>query len=238
MDGLNELIDVVENKIDELGEGTSIQNSTNIQAGDDVLNKVLNDPNVELGEPDDKGNQCVTCNGKEIGWVNSSTGESDIDDSYCGKEDVSATQRITSASLIETTSDLEDAISNELDSDICTEIVNLAVGEDGTFEDDAFLETDEFFNIYLSNADAKEIALKFFNGEDLDDGGPANPERDYLKFDEDDNVVSTDYPGDYYFDNLFDAIVGYIMDHLEDREFPDYIQDLINEYLENRSEEE
>ena len=237
MDGLNELIDVVENKIDELGGETPIQNSTNIQAGDDILNKVLNDPNVELDEPDDKGNQCVTCNGKEIGWINSSTGESDIDDSYCRKEDINATRRITSSISIETKSDLESAIRDELDSDLCAEIVNLAVGEDGTFEDDVFTDTDEFFNIFLSTLDAKEVALKFAKGEDLDDDGPANPERDFLKFDGDDNIISTDYPGDYYLDNLFDDIVGYIMDHLEDVEFPDYIQDLINEYLENQSEE-
>jgi hypothetical protein len=78
--------------------------------------------------------------------------------------------------------------------------------------------------------------MKFFNGEDLDSRGPANPNRDYFRFNGYDNIESTNDPGEIYLDELDIELVDYIIDHLDDREFPDDIQEIIEEYASNKEE--
>jgi hypothetical protein len=90
----------------------------------------------------------------------------------------------------------------------------------------------------ISDEEVKKYPyLKFFNGEDLDSHGAANPNRDYFRYNKDGNIESTDDPGAIYYDTIFDNIVDYIMDNLETVEFPDDIQNLINDYLENEDKE-
>jgi len=230
MDGLNKLIDAVENKISELeGAESPIQSSRKISSSQRILSRLMNDPDVELGDPNDEGERDICYKGDCIGTINSSRtiNWNNSEQALMFTSKINAAEDITRA-------DLESSIKDELDSDVCTEIINLAFSEDNMFEDDVFTETEEFCNMYLSSEDARDVAKRFYNGEDLDDGGSANPEKDYLRFNSDDNIESTDYPGDVYFDTLFDEILDYIMDHLEDREFPDNIQELIDEYLKDK----
>ena len=237
MDGLNDLINVVEDKIDELGGSEYIGSTTAIKATD-VLNKILTDPNLEIGDPDDNGVQKVLCKGREIGWVNSKTGECDVDESYCSK-DINASRKITAASSIETESDLRDAIEDVLDYESALEVVNLAIAEDGTFEDHMFIESKQFFETEMANKSPKEIAEAFFYGKNMDNDKEANPTQSYMRLNDDGEVETTDYPGDVYLfqDDLTEEIIGYIMDHIEELEFPSYIQNLIDEYLDNKAKE-
>ena len=133
-------------------------------------------------------------------------------------------------------SDLKKQIKDALTDNICEEIVNLAYSEDGIFEKEIFTDSDTFWDIY-SNEEPQDMVLKFFNGEDLDGRGQANPSRDYFRYDNYENVESTDYPGEIYLDQLDDEIVDYVMEHLDDREFPDDIQDIIDKYLADSEEE-
>ena len=74
------------------------------------------------------------------------------------------------------------------------------------------------------------IALMFFEGKDLDARGQANPDRAFFRLDKDENVESNDDPGEIYYEDLLDDIVEYIIDHMDDREFPEEIQDILTEY--------
>ena len=120
-------------------------------------------------------------------------------------------------------------IKDALTEDICQEVVSIAYSEDDTFTQDAFIEADVFWDIH-SNDDVFEITKQFFNGEDLDAKGPANPNRNYFRFDGYDNIESTDYPGDIYLEQLDIEIIDYILDHLDDRTFPEELQDILDEY--------
>lgn len=236
MDGLQKLIDAVDDKIYELeGGDASITSSSMISsATKNNLEKVMNDPDYELGDADENGEQEVYCCGKFIGTINAQKGTCDIDeDKNKSKKKVKSFSSIRASDGIETKSDLSDAIRDVLDSDICAEIVEEAYSANGTFEKDIFLDSGVFFDTELVGASAKEIALKFFDGEDIDDGGPANPHRNYFRYNKHKKIESTDYPGDVYFDTLEDDIINYILDNLEDGDFPDYIQELIDEYLDN-----
>lgn len=130
-------------------------------------------------------------------------------------------------------SQLRRQLKDALTDDICVDIVNLAYSEDGTFAEAAFIDADTFWDVHSSD-DVQDLVLKFFNGEDLDSRGPANPNRDYFRFDGYENIESTDYPGEIYMDELDGEIVDYIMDHLDDIEYPDDIQKLIDEYFSNK----
>lgn len=240
MDGLQKLIDAVEDKIYELeGEDTPIASSSKISSATKAtFEQVMNDPDVELGDADDEGNQEVFCCGDKVGTINAQKGTCDIDsDRYNspkkGSKKVNSS-RVMAKSKIETNPDLEDAISDVLTSnpDLCTEIVNLAFSEDGTFEKEVFIPSKIFYNDNFARADAKEIAKAFYDGTDLDkDTDGANPDAPFFRL-VDDVVESTEDPGDYYCNNLFDDILGYIMDNIEDLTFPEDIQVLIDEYLE------
>ena len=148
-----------------------------------------------------------------------------------------ASTDITASRSIKSKADLSGALEDLLDEDLCVELVDLAVSDQGVFVEDQFIDSDTFFDDFISNDDPKDIALKFFNGEDLDDKGPANPNRDYFRFDGYDNIESTNDPGKIYYDILLDEIIDFILDNLEDVEYPEEVQDLIDEYL-GASEEE
>lgn len=133
---------------------------------------------------------------------------------------------------IKNISDLEQAIRDRLDEDLCVDIVNQAFSENGLFDIEVFLDSDNFFDM-IANEESRDVALMFFNGKDLDSRGSANPNREYFRLDGYDNVESTDDPGAIYYDILLDEIVDYIIEHIEDMEFPDDIQEFIDEYLNN-----
>ena len=174
---------------------------------------------------------------KLIDAVEDKIAELDGDAFIQSSSDINAASEITAATAIETRSDLQQAIEDILDPDLCGQVVNIGFSDDGDFDRDVFFETDEFFESNLDTLSSKEVALKFFNGSDLDSKGPANPNRDYMRFDGAKNIETTDDPGEIYFDIIFDNIVDYIMDHVDDTEFPDAIQELIDEYLANNEEE-
>lgn len=143
---------------------------------------------------------------------------------------------ITASDDITSIEDLEKALRILLDAELCEAVVNLAYSTDGVFGGDVFLPSEEFFEDSLYGYEAKDVAMKFFNGEDLDSRGPANPNRDYFRFNGYDNVESTNDPGEIYLDELDIELVDYIIDHLDDREFPDDIQEIIDEYASNKEE--
>jgi hypothetical protein len=139
--------------------------------------------------------------------------------------------RVTSVTEIGNAEDLEKALASILDADICKDIVNLAYSEDDEFDQEVFIPSEDFFDTSLYDMEPKDVAMKFFNGADLDGKGAANPNKKYFRFDEDNNIESTSKPGDIYLDELNTEIVYYIMDHLDDRTFPDKVQEIIDEYL-------
>jgi len=133
---------------------------------------------------------------------------------------------------IKKTSELERAIRDRLDEDLCVAVVNLGFSETGDFEDEVFIDSDTFFDTIV-NTESYKVALMFFKGRDLDRRGQANPTREYFRLDSSDNVESTDDPGAIYYDTLLDDIVDYIIDHIADLEFPEDIQEIVDEYLNN-----
>ena len=137
--------------------------------------------------------------------------------------------KIIKATRKNTPRDLERALKEELDSELCNDIVNLAFSEDNKFASSVFLDSDVFFDT-LINEEPVRIALMFFEGKDLDARGQANPDRAFFRLDKDENVESTDDPGEIYYEDLLDDIVEYIIDHMDDREFPEEIQDILTEY--------
>ena len=136
--------------------------------------------------------------------------------------------RITLSDHTEPETDLREAIEGVLSADLCMDVVNLAFSEDGSFENYIFFDSDTFFDT-LVDTEPYEVARAFFMGEDLDTRGPANPTRDYFRFNGYENVESTDDPGEIYSDTIEDDIIDYIMEHL-DLEYPEDIQEIIDEY--------
>lgn len=278
MDGLNQLIDAVESKIAELEGGTFVQSSSSIKASrpisklasyayspkqiaknaqegtrkgetmEYIFKKIMNDPDIEIGDPDKRGDQVIYYKGEDIGWLNPNRGIGWIDPKaydklapYVEPEDfddsIMSANRITASKWdITSESQLKKAIKAELTEELCEDIVNLAFSSDGDFDQDVFIEADDFFETSLVDDEAKDIALKFFNGEDLDLKGSANPNRDYFRFDGYGNIESTDNPGEIYSEQLDGEIVDYILDHVDDRDFPEEIQSLVDEYLNSKED--
>lgn len=240
MNGLQQLIDAIDNKIYELeGEETPIASSSKILSDTKAtLKQIMNDPDVELGDADKDGNQEVFCCGRNIGLINASKGICEIDAKKykLPKKSNASIKSSTVMASIDTRAELEDAIYDALDSDTCLQIVEEAFSSKSMFERQVFMDSETFFSTELVANTAKEVATKFHKGEDLDDDGPADPTKKYFRLNKAGNVESTDYPGDIYFDTLDDDIINYIMDNLEDVEFPKYIQDIIDEYLDNAEE--
>ena len=148
-----------------------------------------------------------------------------------------STGSIKASKDISSVSELRREIRLEIDEDLCSELVDLAYSEDGTFDTEVFIDSDTFFDSIIADLEPKDIALKFFNGDDLDSKGPANPNREYFRYNKKENIESTDDPGAIYYDTIFDEVVDYIMDHLEDTVFPEAIQELIDNYLIDNEEE-
>lgn len=144
-------------------------------------------------------------------------------------------KKIKSAEHIKDIEELEAAIKAALDADLCTALVDLAYSEDNYFDEDVFIDAETFWDVHDGD-NLKDLTTKFFNGEDLDSKGPANPNRAYFRYDGYDNIESTDYPGDIYLGELDVELVDYVLDHLEDREFPEKIQKYINDYLDYTEE--
>ena len=144
-------------------------------------------------------------------------------------------RKIKGTDKIKNIKDLEKAIKETLTADLCLELVNLAYSEDNYFDTDVFVDAETFWDVH-ENDDIKEMTLKFLNGEDLDSKGPANPTRDYFRFNGYDNVESTNTPEDIYFDELDVEVIDYVLEHLEGIEYPEKIQKLIDNYLENMEE--
>ena len=137
---------------------------------------------------------------------------------------------IESDSDITSKEDLETALKDALTGDLCVELVNLAYSEDGYFDTDVFLDNETFFES-LEVEEVYDVVRSFFFGEDLDSKGPANPTREYFRYNGYANVESTDDPGSIYMDELDSDIIDYIMEHLDDREYPDEIQEILDRYI-------
>jgi len=107
-------------------------------------------------------------------------------------------------------SDLEDELSN---SSTLEEVINAIYSETGEFDDVVFSLADEFYDVLVSY-EPKDIATKFVNGTNLDIGkSPAKPEAKYFRFDDDDDVESTNYPENFYEDYV-DDVVDWFKDNL------------------------
>lgn len=222
--------------------------SRNGQSMEDIFRTIMTDPDVEIGKSDRHGDQTIRHKGRDIGWINPNRGLGWVDDKAYDRlspedttEDITKSvndngiaenDEVRAVEHIENEDDLRQSIKNTLDEDICIDIVNLAFSEDNEFADEAFIESDTFFDT-LEYDDPKAVVVMFFNGEDLDSRGAANPNRKYFRQDKKKNVESTDYPGEIYLETLDDKIIDYIIDHISDREYPDKIQELVDEYLEN-----
>jgi hypothetical protein len=138
------------------------------------------------------------------------------------------------ANSIVTEKDLRRVIEDIISPETCFEIVSIIYSATGKFSNDVFIESDIFFDDILGNVDPFEIARSFYAGRDLDKGKEhANPNAEYFRLNKRDDVESTDYPGDIYYEELTDDIIDFIMDNLEDYEYPDDIQEVIDEYLKN-----
>lgn len=218
--------------------------------------KILNDPDITLSMADDKGVQKIFYKQREVGWVNPKTSTGYIEPDYTSlvpksqynstRNDIStlpelvkASRSITSAAEITSKTALRRALKNTIDEDLCQELVEYGYSQDGEFADDVFDESEVFFGDIIGETDSEEVARMFFYGEDLDTKSDhANPNRDYFRFDDAGNVESTDYPEDRYYETLLDSVVNYVLDHTEYTDFPDDIQQLVDEYIENTSDED
>lgn len=131
---------------------------------------------------------------------------------------------------------------------MCWDIVSYAIGKDGTFADDYdFFDADEFFSVFLGSGNSRDLAeharemiTGFHDGTDLDDDSDgANPYADYLKWNSNGDIDSTDYPAEYIRDNGLEDIVDYVMENIDNVDsYPEEVQDLIYDYLDNSAEEE
>ena len=211
---------------------------------------ILKDPDTEIGMPDSNGNQPIFYKGEIIGMLNPSKGYGAIDpDAYAAlsgdleiekdpeiSDSVMSAKSIKASDEIKSKSDLAYALSDILTPELCVDVVNQAFSEYDEFSDDAFTyaggKDDSFFES-LNDETPRNIAYMFFEGQDLDSKGPANPDRDYFRFTKKGNIESTDKPGDVYMDTIKDDIVDFVIDHMDEIEFDEKIQELINEYFEN-----
>lgn len=102
------------------------------------------------------------------------------------------------------------------DSDLLQKVINSIYSSTGEFSDIVFFESDVFLDTMTSDLTTKELLIKFYNGYDIDlHKIHANPEAEYFRYDEDDNIESTDEPGE--------ANEAYIL------EITDWLRDNINE---------
>lgn len=140
-------------------------------------------------------------------------------------------KNIVSARSIKSSAALRRELEEILDEDLCVEVVNIGYSNDDEFADAVFIEAEVFWDIH-SNDDAFELVKHFYDGVDLDSNtsDSANPNSEYFRLDKDEDVESTDYPGDIYMDEILDGIIDYIIEHQNDRTFPEDIQEVLNNY--------
>ena len=137
--------------------------------------------------------------------------------------------------------DLESAIRDTLDADMCFDIVQSACSEYGDFEEYDFMDSRDFFacfgNEYSKIADLIDA---FYSGTDLDTGeNGADPYADYLRWTRYGGAVdSITDPAQFVYDDAFQDIVEYIMDNLDYDFYPEEIMELINEYKDYSEEDE
>lgn len=135
--------------------------------------------------------------------------------------------------------ELRDLIEETLDSDMCKDIVDDAFALNGRFQDDYFEDLGVFCELYENTEDPLELAIKFWEGDDLDsDENHANPKCDYARYSSSGYIETTDYPGDVYYAENLKEIVDYIMDNLDYSDYPDEIQEIVDRYLDTNDTEE
>ena len=127
-------------------------------------------------------------------------------------------------------SDLENELSKP---SILKDVISAIYSETGKFDDVVFLTADEFYEI-LVTYEPKDIASKFVNGINLDLGkSPAKPEAKYFRFDDDDDIESTNHPEDYYEDYI-DDVVDWLKDNLDtasQMKLPESILDILDDLI-------
>jgi len=123
--------------------------------------------------------------------------------------------------------DFRTALEETLTSELCKDIVE---DDWDRFYEIIFEDLESFCNERGENP--WEVLRSFWYGEDLDtESDPANPMREYARFNSYGNVETTDYPEDIYYSNHLDEIIDYIVEKVEYKEFPDEIQEIIDQYL-------
>ena len=140
-------------------------------------------------------------------------------------------KNVVSARSIKSSAALHRELKEILDEDLCVDVVNIGYSNDDEFADVVFIEAEVFWDIH-SNDDAFELVKHFYDGADLDSNTAesANPNSEYFRQDKDEDVESTDYPGDIYMDEILDDIIDYIIEHQNDRTFPEDIQEVLDNY--------
>ena len=127
-------------------------------------------------------------------------------------------------------SDLEDELSKPV---ILEDVISAIYSETGEFDDVIFSSADEFYEI-LVTYEPKDIASKFVNGINLDTGkSPAKPEAKYFRFDNDDDVESTNYPKNFYEDYI-DDVMDWFKDNLDtasQMKLPESILNIIEDLI-------
>lgn len=155
---------------------------------------------------------------------NNKKGNSNVNINHKKHNKISAKSYVSSATLAnDVIADIETALS---DAEVMKDVVDAIYASTGDFDDDVFIDADAFFEL-IAIETPEDIALKFFNGKDLDSKGQANPNRDYFRFDKKKNVESTDDPGQIYIDEIFDDVSEYIQDNADEDYFPDAILDVL-----------
>lgn len=147
-------------------------------------------------------------------------------------------KNVVSARSIKSSATLRRELKEILDEDLCVEVVNIGYSNDDEFADAVFIEAEVFWDIH-SNDDAFELVKHFYDGENLDSNTSksANPNSEYFRQDKYEDVESTNYPGDIYMDEILDDIINYIIDHQEDRTFPEEIEDILKKFREDSEED-
>lgn len=231
-------------KKDKNSKKDSKSNAKDVRSIEEALNQILRNPDISLDYPDNEGNQIVYYLGEPCGVINMHRGIANLGDKVYkfNSYQVKANPQDFIPEIIRASDDmnsdnsLRHKITDALDDDLCVDIVNIGFSEFGNFEKSVFIsgdshDDDSNFFAGLIDTPPKDVAVMFFNGSNLDSHGPANPNSDYFRYDSKGNIESTDDPGAIYYDTILDEIVDFIMDNLDTLEFPNEIQDIINDYI-------
>lgn len=233
---------------------TIVDKTFNSSRGDenmkDIFNNIFQNPHITLGTPDKQGNMPIFYFDKDIGWVNPDKFIGWVDDKaydklekYTGDTSEDTVGNIESSKVMgaeddiedideDSSDDIEDALTNyfkRADSGL-TDTINAIYSETGEFEDIVFMEAKEFYNL-LKRDDIKDTVNKFYNGYDYSRNKlEADPNSKFFRFNEDDNIESSDYPESVYYKEVLNDIVDYILDHIDADYYPDEILDILAEF--------